>query len=1493
MKERMQDQPPSHPSAHLRSRFLASRIPGEWAEFWLYQRHPHISKMLGYEEQEGGFMWWREDLGTCSPARELRSFRKPEQIRHLAAAMVSLAHYLHDLALPIPLSPEHMVFHPQRGLLLIGQESWFPGCAERMGWDRRFSDSAGRADGDGCSRAAVFQAASLLHALILGAVPGGASAESQAPQWLSKGLLHWLRCGLLPKEERPDLQVWTELLLDELPGPGAHQLEDSMLAHRPPLNWFTQERSRNLTSTALSLRWMRARPGREKSPQFRPIVRQAAREGLLCLHIWHSTEPARPFALLNALASALLSERTSEPCPQLAAWEDPELLLQKMTCALNEYSAAGRGKSAILLIEDVEKADETDVAALTRLLTLLARIPCLVFLRCTHFHHPHVRRLNAACTDAAWSCEEANQAEEELAYWRVKGWPGSHDKPQEPGLYWQHFLAEEQRLLAAAAICGEGLREEEWQRFLRGEADQLASKRLENWGILRSDGSGIALSSPGLAGELRTALDERHLKDLGGQLLLLLGASAQPTCRARLALLAGDTCGFSSLQATIMQQALETWHFVELRRLTAWQLGREGQLACSCLALLDGKTPSEAADMPPWFQLWSEANGQALRGRHQAARQSFQRLASKDKIPNTLRLHFLVRAAQSAKATGDRLSIEQLARAISRKRTPLKEDVYFRLVWPLAGLLEEGPGQSGQAHQAAFQALAAYEAGDFEKAARHLTSFDQTALDGLPLPDQAHLLRILGNSHFRCDQANLAIASYQASRDRLRQMAPDHHGLADLEFNLASVENLAGRFPQARERFLLLLQKAEREKDLTTKTQILYNLSLIAMVQYDRSAFPGLLEEHLRLAHRLADPTEEIRGLVLHCLTLSWWPTQTAEAAVTRLNQLLHGAPPFGLLHDEARLALRWANFVLGKELPEAPRPTPWTEWRHRLIDRLTAPSSSETWDVLRDCGSALLRACNLFQLRCAIEGNWMAPESLGKRADVLRAHSREIGRPWLRFEERLPRDLGGAPRLRWEEFLLGIRWEERNPQWWKEHLQQWLKKELGPHESLWAVRRGEAWHVPTGEAIAHAHLLEDIKTREPALASGPLIFTRSHARESRSCLVLPYSGQKPSCLILLRPGSAEFPCLAALKGLERILDYIGKLEQGRPETYGLPRETKCQSQATGESDLGLVGGSRSMAAVRRWIQLHAAAELNLHIRGESGTGKELVARALHACSPRREKPFQALNCSQIPSGLIESTLFGHVRGAFTSATQDRAGLLEQLNGGTLFLDEIADLDARTQSLLLRVIQEGEFSRVGETRLRKVQVRILSATNRDLRENLARGSFRLDLLFRIAEDQIELPPLRRRLEDLPDLTRHFARLHGSTTTPPQFERSFFDRLRSHSWPGNVRELASYLRKLFVLQPTCRSFDGSQLPDFLLNETHQKETDTGSLAALEDEFRRATVLSRLESMGWNITRSATSLGLSRQRLSALIHQWGLCPPSSGSTRQPDRTFPAGA
>jgi DNA-binding NtrC family response regulator len=242
------------------------------------------------------------------------------------------------------------------------------------------------------------------------------------------------------------------------------------------------------------------------------------------------------------------------------------------------------------------------------------------------------------------------------------------------------------------------------------------------------------------------------------------------------------------------------------------------------------------------------------------------------------------------------------------------------------------------------------------------------------------------------------------------------------------------------------------------------------------------------------------------------------------------------------------------------------------------------------------------------------------------------------------------------------------------------------------------------------------------------------------------------------------------------------------------------------------------------------------------------------------------------------------VRGAFTSATQDRAGLLEQLHGGTLFLDEIADLDGRTQSLLLRVIQEGEFSRVGETRLRKTHVRLLSATNRVLRDCIANGSFRLDLFFRIAEDQIELPPLRRRLEDLPDLTRHFASIHSPTPSPPQFERSFFDRLRTHSWPGNVRELAGYLRKLFVLHPECGSFGGSHLPDFLLEASAREELDLCSLAALEEEFRRATVLNRLESMGWNITRSAASLGLSRQRLSTLIHQWGLGPSDSEADRK---------
>lgn len=233
-----------------------------------------------------------------------------------------------------------------------------------------------------------------------------------------------------------------------------------------------------------------------------------------------------------------------------------------------------------------------------------------------------------------------------------------------------------------------------------------------------------------------------------------------------------------------------------------------------------------------------------------------------------------------------------------------------------------------------------------------------------------------------------------------------------------------------------------------------------------------------------------------------------------------------------------------------------------------------------------------------------------------------------------------------------------------------------------------------------------------------------------------------------------------------------------------------------------MIGASPSMKAVYRRAQDVAATKVTVLILGESGTGKELTARAIHEHSPRKNRPFVAVNCSAIPEGVVESELFGHVKGAFTNATSPRTGLFESANMGTIFLDEVGDLPQQAQVKLLRVLQEGEVKRVGANETRHVDVRVIAATNLDLRRKIEAGTFREDLFYRLNVVAIHLPPLRERMEDIPALAYHFLKKHAARVGRQvrKISPEAMSLLTAESWPGNVRELENAIERAVVF---CR------------------------------------------------------------------------------------------
>ena len=312
-----------------------------------------------------------------------------------------------------------------------------------------------------------------------------------------------------------------------------------------------------------------------------------------------------------------------------------------------------------------------------------------------------------------------------------------------------------------------------------------------------------------------------------------------------------------------------------------------------------------------------------------------------------------------------------------------------------------------------------------------------------------------------------------------------------------------------------------------------------------------------------------------------------------------------------------------------------------------------------------------------------------------------------------------------------------------------------------------------------------------------------------------------------------------------------------------------------------LVGRSPAMRRLEQWIEAAARnPTARVLIQGEHGTGKELVARALHAAGPRRAQPFVAVNASAIPEELFESEMFGHERGAFTGATQARRGRFEEAHGGTLFLDEVADLSARGQAKLLRVLQEKEITRVGGHRVIPVDVAVVAATNRDLVGRAREGQFREDLYYRLAGLTIEVPPLRERAEDVPLLVEHFgtrfAREIG--TRPPRFAPAALELLGRYPFPGNVRELINIVERLLMLHPDIvlgvEHVRGALAGAAETRSAAENATMSTRLADAVQEFEKKEIEAALTATAGNMTQAAARLGLERSHLYKKMKKLGL-------------------
>ena len=335
-------------------------------------------------------------------------------------------------------------------------------------------------------------------------------------------------------------------------------------------------------------------------------------------------------------------------------------------------------------------------------------------------------------------------------------------------------------------------------------------------------------------------------------------------------------------------------------------------------------------------------------------------------------------------------------------------------------------------------------------------------------------------------------------------------------------------------------------------------------------------------------------------------------------------------------------------------------------------------------------------------------------------------------------------------------------------------------------------------------------------------------------------------------------------------------------ENVRLKREVHAQYE--------IVGSSRAIRQVIERLEKVAPTPARVLITGENGTGKELVARAIHALSPRAAGPFVEVNCAAIPSELIESELFGHVKGSFTGAFADRAGKFELADGGTLFLDEVGDMSLSAQAKVLRALQEGVISRVGSGKMLTVDVRVIAATNKHIEQEIRDGRFREDLLYRLNVVPIDVPPLRERRGDIPQLVAHFAaELRRVGLPPKEIEPAAVQRLAAHDWPGNIRELKNGVERLLILAPgaTVTEADVQRLVGTAHGgggagggrgvgdgEAGAAWLRAGTFEEFKQAAERAFLLTKLQEHDWNVSETARTLQMPRSNLYKKIERYGL-------------------
>ena len=433
-------------------------------------------------------------------------------------------------------------------------------------------------------------------------------------------------------------------------------------------------------------------------------------------------------------------------------------------------------------------------------------------------------------------------------------------------------------------------------------------------------------------------------------------------------------------------------------------------------------------------------------------------------------------------------------------------------------------------------------------------------------------------------------------------------------------------------------------------------------------------------------------------------------------------------------------------------------------------------------------------------------------------------------------------------------------------------------------VLTDEGFHVTPAENGREA--LEKIKSdlfnlvitdeRMPDLTGTELLIEVKKMDPYTPVILITAYGSVSLAVEALKEGAFYFFEKPIFSNLERFLTIVRQALKAQE----MEREINYLRKEVSEkySFPNIIGDHPKMSEIFEIIGRVAKADATILIQGESGTGKDLIAKTIHYNSLRRGKPLVTVNCGALTETLLASELFGHTRGAFTGAVKDTIGRFQAADGGTLVLDEISEIPLNTQKTLLRVIEEKEFERVGESRSMKVDVRIISTTNRTLQEEVGKGNFREDLYYRLSIVPVTIPPLRERLSDIPLLANHFLKRLHEKKVPIRVEPEVIEHLKTFSWPGNIRELANVLQQMVVF---CRNntITTDDLPPYLfLKKTNVDENKGGKiqLVKMVSDLEKKWIFAKLRETDWNQEKTAKLLGITRKMLANRITKYHLKP-----------------